>query len=104
MNVIARTSLFTGLAVLSLIVAVADADPWKIDANTNVSTALDSYSDNWVGGEAGTFTWATQFLGAAERQLSRSSTPRQPSICNSGRPLFRTRRPKTGACRRNRPI
>ena len=70
MNVIARTSLFTGLAVLSLIVAVADADPWKIDANTNVSTALDSYSDNWVGGEAGTFTWATQFLGAAERQLS----------------------------------
>jgi hypothetical protein len=23
------------------------------------------YSDNWTGGEAGSFTWETQFLGVA---------------------------------------
>jgi hypothetical protein len=46
------------------------ADPWKIDLNTNLTTALNTYSDNWTGGEAGSFTWATQFLGVAQKQLS----------------------------------
>jgi hypothetical protein len=46
------------------------ADPWKIDLNANLTTALNTYSDNWTGGEAGSFTWASQFLGVAERQLS----------------------------------
>jgi hypothetical protein len=45
------------------------AEPWKIDINTNLTTALNTYSDNWTGGEAGSFTWASQFLGIAERQL-----------------------------------
>lgn len=45
------------------------AEPWKIDLNANLTTALNSYSDNWTGGEAGTFTWASQFLGVAQRQL-----------------------------------
>ncbi len=46
------------------------AEPWKIDINTNLTTALNTYSDNWTGGEAGSFTWATQFLGVAQKQLS----------------------------------
>jgi hypothetical protein len=46
------------------------AEPWKLDANANLTTALNSYSNNWVGGEAGSFTWRSQFLGVAERQLS----------------------------------
>jgi len=46
------------------------AEPWKIDLNMNLTTALNTYSDNWTGGEAGSFTWATQFLGVAERQLN----------------------------------
>ena len=45
------------------------AEPWKIDVNANLTTALNTYSDNWTGGEAGSFTWASQFLGVAERQL-----------------------------------
>jgi len=48
----------------------SSAEPWKIDANANVTTAINSYSNNWTGGEAGSFTWASQFLGAAERQLT----------------------------------
>ncbi len=46
------------------------AEPWQLDLNANVTTALNSYSDNWTGGEAGSFTWASQFLGSAQRQLS----------------------------------
>ena len=46
------------------------AEPWKIDINTNLTTALNTYSDNWTGGEAGSFTWATQFLGVAQKQLT----------------------------------
>jgi hypothetical protein len=55
-------TLFTGIY----------AEPWKIDLNANLTTGLNSYSDNWVGGEAGSFNWATQFLGTAENQLSGS--------------------------------
>ncbi len=45
------------------------AESWKIDANANLTTAINSYSNNWTGGEAGSFTWGTQFLGVAEKQL-----------------------------------
>jgi hypothetical protein len=47
------------------------AEPWILDVNTNLTTAINSYSDSWTGGEAGAFTWGTQFLGTAERQLSK---------------------------------
>ena len=53
--------LFTGLS----------AEPWKIDIGTNLTTGVNSYSNNWVGGEAGSFTWAAQFLGVAEKQFSK---------------------------------
>jgi hypothetical protein len=46
------------------------AEPWKIDLNANLTTALNTYSDNWTGGEAGSFNWGTQFLGVAQRQLT----------------------------------
>lgn len=49
-----------------------NAEPWKIDLNTNVTTAVNSYSDSWVGGEAGSFTWAAQFLGVAEKQFNKT--------------------------------
>jgi hypothetical protein len=53
-----------------LFTAGLSAEPWKIDANANLTTAINSYSDSWTGGEAGSFTWGSQFLGTAERQLS----------------------------------
>jgi hypothetical protein len=46
------------------------ADPWKIDIGTNLTTGVNSYSNNWEGGEAGSFSWAAQFLGVAEKQFS----------------------------------
>ena len=46
------------------------SEPWKLDINSNLTTTLNTYSDSWTGGEAGSFTWASQFLGVAERQIT----------------------------------
>jgi hypothetical protein len=54
-----------------IIAAIVSADPWKLNLNANISTSLNTYSENWTGGEAGSFTWGSQFLGIAERQLSK---------------------------------
>lgn len=63
--------LMTGITLVIFSFAPSSsAEPWKIDANANLTTALNSYSNSWVGGEAGSFTWASQFLGVAERQLN----------------------------------
>ncbi|NLD93459.1 MAG: DUF3078 domain-containing protein [Fibrobacter sp.] len=45
-------------------------EPWKLDINANLTMTLNSYSDSWVGGDAGSFTWNSQFMGSAERQLT----------------------------------
>jgi hypothetical protein len=68
MNAFLRTSVF--LSCIFGLFQGLYAEPWKIDLNANLTTALNSYSNNWTGGEAGSFTWASQFLGVAERQLS----------------------------------
>jgi hypothetical protein len=67
-----RFPLITALCFNSIVgfFTGAFAEPWKVDLNTNVTTAINSYSNNWTGGEAGSFTWASQFLGSAEKQLS----------------------------------
>ena len=69
MNFWARRALCWG-GICGFFTGVFAAGPWKIDVNANLTTALNSYSDNWVGGEAGSFTWGSQFLGVAERQIS----------------------------------
>jgi hypothetical protein len=68
---VALRAVYCACFVFALTASLS-AEPWKIDINSNLTTALNSYSDNWVGGEAGSFTWAAQFLGVAERQLSKS--------------------------------
>jgi hypothetical protein len=70
MKIAVTAILFTGIAAM-MATGVA-AEPWKIDANASLSTALNTYSDDWTGGEAGSFTWTSQFLGTAERQISKS--------------------------------
>jgi hypothetical protein len=60
-------ALVTG-GILFLMAGLS-AEPWIIDMNANLTTALNTYSDSWEGGEAGSFTWGSQFLGTAERQL-----------------------------------
>ncbi|OGJ85664.1 MAG: hypothetical protein A2268_16825 [Candidatus Raymondbacteria bacterium RifOxyA12_full_50_37] len=62
------TSITATVLVLALTLAYG-AEPWKLDINANVTTTINSYSDSWIGGEAGSFTWGSQFIGIAERQL-----------------------------------
>jgi hypothetical protein len=68
MNNLKLAVLYGGLTLVSA--ASVRAEPWKIDLSTNLTTALNSYSNNWEGGEAGSFNWASQFLGVAERQMT----------------------------------
>jgi hypothetical protein len=57
-------------AIVLSFAAGLSAEPWKIDIGTNLTTGVNSYSNNWEGGEAGSFSWAAQFLGVAEKQFS----------------------------------
>lgn len=66
-----QMALITG-GIFLLTTEGLSAEPWKIDVNANLATAINSYSDSWTGGEAGSFTWGSQFLGTAERQLSKT--------------------------------
>jgi hypothetical protein len=62
--------------VIFLLYTGLSAEPWKIDIGANLTTGVNSYSNNWVGGEAGSFTWAAQFLGVAEKQFSKQVNSR----------------------------
>ena len=42
---------------------------WKLNINTNLTTAQFS-SDSWSGEETGSFNWAAQFAGIAEKPFS----------------------------------
>ena len=42
---------------------------WNISADANVTVSLNTYSDSWIGDEAGSFTWASQLLTVAKKQL-----------------------------------
>jgi hypothetical protein len=41
--------------------------PWKVSVLTNLTLTLNSYSDNWAGGEFSSLSWAWQFTGTADR-------------------------------------
>jgi hypothetical protein len=69
MKFAAILSVFLGTILLASI--ATNAAPWKIDASLNLTTGVNSYSDNWEGGEAGSFTWTSQFLGVAEKQFTK---------------------------------
>jgi hypothetical protein len=43
---------------------------WRKSIILDATTTQASYSDSWVGGEAGSFNWVANLNGAAERQLS----------------------------------
>lgn len=45
------------------------ATGWKKSLILDFTTAQSSYSDSWVGGEAGSLNWVTNLNGTAERQL-----------------------------------
>jgi hypothetical protein len=48
----------------------AVTNPWKIDLNANLTMTMNSYSNNWIGGDAGSVSWASQINGSAEKQFT----------------------------------
>jgi len=46
------------------------ADAWKKHLDLNLTLTQNSYSDNWVGGEAGNATWVANANSGFEKQLS----------------------------------
>jgi len=50
--------------------SMISADPWKLAVQSNLTTTLNSYSDNWTGGDVGTFSWAAQMQAIAEKQFN----------------------------------
>ena len=60
------------VAVFALLICStgAQAEPWKLEADANLTLNQNAYSDNWVGGEAGSISWAFNSNWLAERQLS----------------------------------
>ncbi|HER44120.1 MAG TPA: DUF3078 domain-containing protein [Candidatus Eisenbacteria bacterium] len=62
--------MLTGIFVLLLCAEGASAEPWKLEADVNLTLNQNAYSDNWVGGEAGSISWALNSNWLAERQLN----------------------------------
>jgi hypothetical protein len=59
-------------AMLLLLITAATVpagEPWKLSIDANATLTLNTYSDSWVGGEKGTFSWATRVTGNAEKQI-----------------------------------
>lgn len=58
------------LTVVLIMGTAAIGEPWKLSIESNVTVSLNTYSDNWTGGDAGSFSWAAKMLAVAEKQLS----------------------------------
>ena len=50
----------------------AEIDPyaWKWNLNTNLTLSMNTYSENWTGGERSAGTWVWLLTTSAEKQLS----------------------------------
>ncbi len=49
---------------------VPDNGTWKTALQADVMTTQTSYSDSWVGGEAGSVNWVSNLNGSAQKQLA----------------------------------
>ncbi|MBN1600758.1 MAG: DUF3078 domain-containing protein [Chitinispirillaceae bacterium] len=50
--------------------STASKNGWKYSVLTNLNLSLNSYSNNWAGGEYSAFSWGWQFNGTAEKPLT----------------------------------
>jgi len=46
------------------------ADPWTKSVDANLTMTQNAYSDNWIGGEAGTLSWVFNSNSLFERRLN----------------------------------
>lgn len=67
-------AFFTFACILVLATAVSAADStvtgWQKSLQIDFTTTQTSYSDSWVGGEAGSVNWVSNLNGSAEKALS----------------------------------
>lgn len=61
---------FAVLMTLFLFSANGRAEPWTISIDSNVTLTQTAYSDNWAGGESGSFAWTFMSNSVAEKKLS----------------------------------
>jgi hypothetical protein len=69
--------IFLAIFVLFACASVALAEdttstvhPWKIDLLANLGVAQSSFSNNWVGGQAGSIVWVSDLDAKADKQLA----------------------------------
>ncbi|HHS49853.1 MAG TPA: hypothetical protein ENN07_01925, partial [candidate division Zixibacteria bacterium] len=58
------------LLLLAVMCFALGAGEWELSLETNTMFALNNYSDNWEGGEAGGINWTANVNGMAQRQLA----------------------------------
>jgi len=58
--------IVSGLALATLMYA----EPWELSVDANLTLTQNSYSDNWVGGEAGSVSWVFNSNSLAQKQLT----------------------------------
>lgn len=58
------------IPVLVGVLATMAGEPWKLAVESNLTLGLNTYSNNWTGGDVGTFSWAAQILATAEKQFA----------------------------------
>ncbi len=63
-------ALFVSIMGILICASALSAEPWKLEADVNLTLNQNNYSDNWVGGEAGSISWAFNSNWLAERQLN----------------------------------
>ncbi|MCK4631966.1 MAG: DUF3078 domain-containing protein [candidate division Zixibacteria bacterium] len=68
----------TGILIVAMLLPMTtpaqeenpDNGTWKTSLQADVTTTQTSYSDSWVGGEAGSVNWVSNLNGSAQKQLS----------------------------------
>lgn len=48
---------------------LAASKPWEFSVDANVTVTLNTYSTSWTGDETGSFSWASQMIFLAHKQL-----------------------------------
>ena len=71
MAIMVGVTILTVLALAPLALANADSSHtgWKRSLIIDATTTQTSYSDSWVGGEAGSVNWVSNLNSGAEKQL-----------------------------------
>jgi len=63
--------IFTFVTILCLLVLnISASEAWEKTLDANLTSTLNNYSDNWDGGEAGSFNWAININGMAQKQFT----------------------------------